>query len=96
MYVHVNDRRATPGSGRRVCTSTVGGYNEVLELMRDKLNKPIHAVRRCLTTSCVRLWHRDVNACCSIFDLFSHQNSSQGQRSKKFTRTYQRNALRIP
>ncbi|CAN0407184.1 unnamed protein product, partial [Laminaria digitata] len=41
---------------------------EVLEPMLDKKNKPIHAVRRCPTTSCVRRqWNRDVNACRNIY-----------------------------
>ena len=49
--------------------------NEVLKPMRDKLNKPIHAVRRCNSTSYVRVWNRDVNACRNIFAVFGHQNS---------------------
>ncbi|CAN0431504.1 unnamed protein product, partial [Laminaria digitata] len=64
---------------------------EVLEPMLDKKNKPIHAVRRCPTTSCVRrLWNRDVNACRNIYAIFVHENSNQGTRPEKFTRAYQR------
>ncbi|CAM9600691.1 unnamed protein product, partial [Laminaria digitata] len=44
---------------------------EVLEPMLDEKNKPIHAVRRCQSTSCVwRLWNRDVNACRNIYAMF--------------------------
>ncbi|CAM9559123.1 unnamed protein product [Laminaria digitata] len=64
---------------------------EVLEPMLDKEHKPIHAVRRCPTTSCVRrLWNRDVNACRNIYAIFVHENSNQGSRPEKFTRAYQR------
>ncbi|CAM9805949.1 unnamed protein product, partial [Laminaria digitata] len=64
---------------------------EVLEPMLDKEHKPIHAVRRCPTTSCVRrLWNRDVNACRNIYSIFVHENSNQGSRPEKFTRAYQR------
>ncbi|CAN0456257.1 unnamed protein product, partial [Laminaria digitata] len=60
---------------------------EVLDPMLDKKNKPIHAVRRCPTTSCVwRLWNRDVNACRNIYAIFVHENSNQGSRPVKFTR----------
>ncbi|CAM9812536.1 unnamed protein product, partial [Laminaria digitata] len=64
---------------------------EVLEPMLDKEHNPIHAVRRCPTTSCVRrLWNRDVNACQNIYSIFVHENSNQGSRPEKFTRAYQR------
>ncbi|CAM9738317.1 unnamed protein product [Laminaria digitata] len=64
---------------------------EVLEPMLDEKNKPIHAVRRCQSTSCVWcLWNRDVNACRNIDATFVHENSNQGRRPHKFTRAYQR------
>ena len=63
--------------------------NEVLEAIRDQRNKPTHAVRRCLTTSCVRLWHRDINAWRNNFAVFTHENSYEGRRPGKFTRGYQ-------
>ncbi|CAM9583016.1 unnamed protein product, partial [Laminaria digitata] len=68
--------------------------NEVLEPMQDQHNQPIHAVRRCLTTSCVRLWHRDVNACRNIFAVFTYENSHQRQRPEKFTRSDQQAHMR--
>ena len=70
--------------------------NEVLEPTRDKRSKPIHAVRRCLTTSYVlRVWHRNVNAGRNIFAVFPYENSHRAQRPEKFTRTYQRDTLCI-
>ena len=65
--------------------------NMVLEPMLDQKHKPIHAVRRYLTTSCVRLWHRDVNACPIIYAVFTYENSNQGQRPDKFLRVYSTN-----
>lgn len=40
------------------------GCHKQLEPMLNASRRPIHTVRRCLATSCVRLlWHRDVNVC---------------------------------
>lgn len=69
-------------------------FHEVLEPIPGKQRKPLHAVRRCLTMSCVqlvRLLNRDVNACCNIRHRFIHENSHQRQRSHKITSAcYQR------
>ena len=69
--------------------------NEVLEPMRDQRDKPIHAVRRSLKMSCVRVGQRDVNACRNILAVFAHENSHRVQRSEKFARRYQQDTLRI-
>ena len=86
----VEFREVTEDYTSKLCSKC----NEVLERMRDQCNKLTHAVRRCLTTSCVRVWHLDVNACRNIFVVFVHENSHQGQRPEKLTRRYPQHTLR--
>ncbi|CAN0280585.1 unnamed protein product, partial [Scytosiphon promiscuus] len=65
-------------------------YHEVLQPMLDERSKPIYTVRRCPTTSCVRLWNRDVNVGRNIRDIFFHENSHHGWPPEMLTRAYHR------
>lgn len=70
-------------------TSKLGSKcREVLVPMLDKQCKSIHAIRRCLTTSCVRLLNRDVYACCNTRHGFTHENSHKGQWTRQVHGAY--------
>lgn len=53
----------------RLTSTLCSNYHEVLEPRFERSRPSIHAEYRCRTTSCVRLWHRDVNGCRSILHV---------------------------